>query len=380
MEIRIKKQTLLITAVIASFILIGVLLLKIYSLENPSTVSSANPQDINLWAVFLTGLLTGGLTCLAVQGGLLAATIAQREEEKLKERTKQSGNALPILAFLVTKLVAYTALGFLLGWFGSLFQLSLTAQIVMQVAVAIFMIGTALNILNVHPIFRYFVIQPPKSLTRIVRNQSKSRSLFAPALLGAFTVFIPCGTTQAMMALAIGSANPFLGAAVLFAFVLGTSPLFFILGYFATKLGDSLHQKFMKIAATALIILALFNLNNVLALTGSSLTLEGIFKQSPKIENNVSNVTPLQNVVIDIKEAGYSPNIVTVKAGTSVSFQIKNDGVYTCASAFTIPAFNYQKVIQAGKTETIALKMPEKPTQIPFMCSMGMYRGVIKVI
>jgi len=380
MEIKIKKQTLLITAVIASFILIGFLLLKIYSLENSSTAPSTNTQSINLWTIFLTGLLTGGLTCLAVQGGLLAATIAQREEEKLKEKTKQSGNALPILAFLVAKLVAYTALGFLLGWFGSLFQLSLTAQIVMQVAVAVFMIGTALNILNVHPIFRYFVIQPPKALTRIVRNQSKSKSLFAPALLGAFTVFIPCGTTQAMMALAIGSANPFLGAAVLFAFVLGTSPLFFILGYFATRLGDSLHQKFMKIAATALIILALFNLNNVLALTGSSWTVGDIFKQSPKIENNVSEVSPQQSVVIDIKEAGYSPNVVTVKAGTNVSFQIKNDGVYTCASAFTIPAFNYQKVVQAGKTEIIALKMPDKPTQIQFMCSMGMYRGVINVI
>jgi sulfite exporter TauE/SafE len=382
MRIKIRKQTLLIGALLTSVALIVYLLFKINSLDNPSgtIVIQQVPQSINLWAIFLTGLLTGGLTCLAVQGGLLAATIAQREEEKLKEKTKQSGNAVPILAFLVAKLTAYTALGFLLGWFGSLFQLSLTTQIIMQLAVAVFMIGTALNILNVHPIFRYFVIQPPKSLTRLVRNQSKSKGLFAPVLLGAFTVFIPCGTTQAMMALAIGSANPFLGAAVLFAFVLGTSPLFFAVGYFATKLGESLHQKFMKIAATALIILAIFNLNNVLALTGSSWTLENIFKQSSNVENNVTNVIPQQSVVIDIKDAGYNPNVVTVKAGTDVSFRIKNDGVYSCASAFTIPAFNYQKVIQAGETETIALKMPDQPTQIPFMCSMGMYRGVINVI
>lgn len=378
MEIRIKKETALISAAVILIALIGFLLIKSNVLKNPS--SGPTPENINLWAIFLTGLLTGGLTCLAVQGGLLAATIAQREEEKLKEKTKQSGNAVPILAFLGAKLVAYTALGFLLGWFGSLFQLSLTTQIIMQAVVAVFMIGTALNILNAHPIFRYFIIQPPKFLTRMVRNQSKSKSLFAPVLLGAFTVFIPCGTTQAMMALAIGSANPFLGAAVLFAFVLGTSPLFFILGYFATKLGDSLHQKFMKIAATALIILALFNLNNVLALSGSSWTLGDIFKQPTKVENNISNSTAQQNVVIDIQEAGYSPNVVTVNAGAIVSFKIRNDRVYTCASSFTIPYFHYQKVVQAGKTETIALKMPDKPTKIPFMCSMGMYRGVINVI
>ncbi len=381
MDIKIKKQTLLISVVCIAFALIVFLLLRINSLENPTTSASTTPSNINLWTIFLTGLITGGLTCLAVQGGLLAATIAQREEEKLKEKTKQSGNAFPILVFLVAKLIAYTALGFLLGWFGSLFQLSLTAQIVMQVAVAIFMIGTALNILNVHPIFRYFVVQPPKSFTRLVRNQSKSKSLFAPALLGAFTVFIPCGTTQAMMALAIGSGSPFLGAAVLFAFILGTSPLFFTLGYFATRLGESLHQKFMKVAALALIILAVFNLNNVLALTGSSWTLGNVFKQTEEVETNMSKApVAQQNIVISIKSNGYTPNVLTVKAGTSVSFKLENDGVYTCASSFTIPYFNYQKVVQAGKTETIALQMPDKPMQIPFMCSMGMYRGVINVI
>lgn len=375
MEIKIKKQTLFISVVSIATVIIGLFLLRFISVET----TSAN-SNINLWAIFLTGLITGGLTCLAVQGGLLAATIAQREEEKLKDKTKQSGNALPIFTFLVAKLVAYTAFGFLLGWFGSLFQLSLTAQIVMQVAVAIFMIGTALNILNVHPIFRYFIIQPPKSLTRIVRNQSKSKSLFAPALLGAFTVFIPCGTTQAMMALAIGSGSPLLGAAVLFAFILGTSPLFFTLGYFATQLGESLHQKFMKVAAFVLIILALFNLNNVLALTGSSWTLNNLMKQPETVRSNVSDTTVSENVVININDHGYTPNQITVKSGTSVSFKIQNDGAYTCASAFTIPYFNYQKVVQAGEAETISLKMPDSPTQIPFMCSMGMYRGIINVI
>ena len=76
---------------------------------------------MNLWAIFLTGLFAGALTCLAVQGGLLATSIAQRHEDKLKDDTKKNGNALPILSFLIAKLIAYTILGFLLGWFGSSF-------------------------------------------------------------------------------------------------------------------------------------------------------------------------------------------------------------------------------------------------------------------
>lgn len=341
---------------------------------------------MNLIPIFLTGLFTGGLTCLAVQGGLLAATIAQSEEERLKEKVTK-GSAVPILAFLVAKLGAYTLLGFFLGWFGSLFQLSLTTQIIMLVAVAIFMIGTALNILNVHPVFRYFVIQPPKALTRLVRNQSKNRSIFAPALLGAFTIFIPCGTTQAMMALAIGSGSPLLGAAVMFAFILGTSPLFFILGYFATKLGDALHQKFMKFAAYALILLAIFNLNSALALTGSNLTLDAIGMDFwctvsfCKDRTNVKGTTHITNeVTIEFNETFYSPSNLTVKAGLPVKLHLVNSGASGCIQAFTIPKLGIQKIVRVGTSDSIEFVAPSTPQQLSFMCGMGMYRGIIQVI
>jgi uncharacterized protein len=378
MKIKIKKETLLIGAVLISVGLIGILLLKINSLQNLGS-SLPSSSNINLWTIFLTGLLAGGLSCLAVQGGLLATTIAQREEEELKEKNKITGNALPLLAFLISKLIAYTFLGFLLGWLGSILQLSITLQIIMQLAVVIFMVGTAFSILDVHPIFRYFIIQPPKSLTKLVRNQSKNKSIFAPALLGALTVFIPCGITQAMMALSIGSGSPFLGAAILFAFVLGTSPLFFILGYFATKLGEAMNRKFMKVAAITLILLAIFNLNNILSLAGSTLTLNSLSQQSNTSKTVAADDKPSQNIIIDIEKSGYVPNQITVKAGTTVSFKVKNNGTYTCASALTIPSYNIQKVIQAGDVDTFSLKMPNKPTQIPFSCSMGMYRGVINV-
>lgn len=346
---------------------------------------------MNLWTVFLTGLFTGGLTCLAVQGGLLAATIAQREEEKLKAKAK-GGNALPILSFLGAKLVAYTIFGFLLGWVGSLFQLSLSTQVILQFAIVIFMVGTALNILDVHPIFRYFIIQPPRFLTRLIRKQSKSGDVFTPALLGAFTVFIPCGTTQAMMALAIASGNPLYGAAILFAFVLGTSPVFFILGYFATKLGDALHQKFMKFAAYAIILLAVFNFNNTLALTGSSFTLDSIWKgfwctvsfcdNSRVFATSAQTATGalVNEATINIETAGYSPNNLAVKAGSSVTLRLVNNGGGGCTQSFTIPKLGLQRVVPLGSSDTIQFTAPSKPTQLAFMCGMGMFRGVINVI
>src|SRR3712207_6508590 len=134
-------------------------------------------EGTSLFTVFITGLLAGGLSCMAVQGGLLTATLAQRQHEKLHTQANR-GNLLPVFFFLLAKLAAYTLLGFLLGWVGSVIQLSLQARIIIQLIVVLFMIGTALHLLNVHPVFRYFVIQPPRFLTRLVSRQSKRHDIF----------------------------------------------------------------------------------------------------------------------------------------------------------------------------------------------------------
>lgn len=341
--------------------------------------------NVNLITIFLTGLFAGALTCLAVQGGLLAATIAQREQERLEDKAK-GGNALPILSFLITKLVAYTLLGFLLGYLGSFFTLSITFQTLLQFGVGIFMIGTALNLLDVHPIFRYFVIQPPKFLTRLVRKETKSKNIFAPAILGAFTIFIPCGTTQAMMALAIASGSPFLGAAILFAFVLGTSPLFFILGYLATRLGEIFQKRVLRFAAFAIIMLAVFNLNNAAALAGVNINilkpLSGVYCIFAVCDNSRVGVAEAanNNVNINIESSGYNPSAITVKAGLPVTINLKNTGGGGCTQAFTIPSLGIQKIVPIGSSDVVSFTAPKTPMQLPFMCSMGMYRGVINVI
>lgn len=345
-------------------------------------------QNTSILTLFFTGLLTGGLTCMAVQGGLLATTIAQHGQTKHEDKTKKSGHALPIFIFLLAKLIAYTILGFLLGLLGSFFKLSIASQIVLQLAVAIFMIGTALNLLNVHPFFRYFIIQPPKFLTRLVRKQSKSDAMFAPGILGAFTIFIPCGTTQAVMALAIAAGNPFLGAGMLFAFILGTSPVFFLLGYFVTKLGEKIHTNFLKVAAFAIIALAIFNLNNTIKLAGLPFSLDSLvtnvvctvsFCSTTGTTTN-KDVPTNNNPTITIGSAGYAPNVLYVKAGQPVTIHLINSTGANCDQAFTIPSLNIQKVVPLGTSGTVSFIAPTTPTKIAFMCSMGMYQGTITVL
>lgn len=338
-------------------------------------------------SIFITGLFAGGLSCLAVQGGLLASSIAQQESDTLKEEALK-GHALPILAFLTVRLIAYSALGLLLGTLGSVVQLSLTARVMMQTLATIFMIGTALNLLNVHPIFRYFILQPPKFLTRLVRNQSKSKAVFGPAILGAMTVLIPCGTTQAMMAYAISSGSPVMGAVIMFTFILGTSPLFFLLGYAAKRLTGTLNITFNRVAAAAILFIALYNLNGAIALSGNRYTFEYIAHNiscTISFCNDSSSGPigePVTTASILFTTRGYNtdPRAITIKAGSEVTLNLINRDGQGCIQGFTMPTLNIQRTVRVGESDTIIFIAPSTPGVLPFMCSMGMYRGVIHVI
>lgn len=331
---------------------------------------------MNLWAIFITGLTVGGLTCLAVQGGLLASVIASQENDQ------SSGNKYRSLvataAFLVTKLLAYATLGFILGTFGGAINVSSQVQTVMQLVAGIYMLAVAGNLLNIHPIFRYAIISPPRFLTRLVRNQSKSKDIFAPAILGAMTIFIPCGTTLAMEVLAISSASGLLGGAIMTAFVLGTIPLFTGIGVVTTILGETYKSRFLKLAAVLLIYLAVTSIYGAMVALGFNLSFSSGAKAATG-EKLYSSRQDLQNIEIFITSSGYSPNYVTVKEGQPVVIRLTSKDAFSCASAFRIPSLGISRNLQPNETTTISFT-PTGKGRIPFSCSMGMYRGVIEVI
>ena len=154
---------------------------------------------MDLLVIFLTGLTTGGISCLAMQMGLLTAALTQSNST--------SNRYSAITLFLGVKVVAYTIVGAFLGILGSVLVPSLNAQLLLQFIAALYMLVTALNLLKVHPIFRYFVIQPPKFVGKLLKNSKKTESMFTPALLGSLTVLVPCGVTQAMMLVAVSTSN-----------------------------------------------------------------------------------------------------------------------------------------------------------------------------
>lgn len=327
---------------------------------------------MNLWVIFLTGLTVGGLSCLAVQGGLLASVIAEREKEDPQSGVKHSMYATGV--FLLAKLAAYIILGFLLGAFGGAINIGGQLQIYMQLAAGIYMVAVALNLLNIHPIVRYVIIQPPRFLTRLVKNQSKSKDIFAPGLLGAMTVFIPCGTTLAMEALAISSASALSGVLIMAAFILGTMPLFFGIGLITSFLGEAFKSKFLKLAAVGVIYLGVTSIGGAFTALGVSVPVS-----IDLAGNNQNDLATTQDAQINITLNGYEPNFIRVKKGLPVNLTLKSNSAYGCASAFRIPSLGISKNLGQNDTQLITFT-PTDAGKITFSCSMGMYRGVIEVI
>ncbi len=345
---------------------------------------------------FITGLTTGGLSCLAVQGGLLASSLANQIERDLLNappapikkgkrpaRPTRPSTALPILLFLAAKLVAYTLLGFLLGWLGSFLTFDPITRAVLMVAIALFMVGNGLRMLNVHPFFRNFVIEPPKFITRAIRKTAKGTDTAtplrgagqAPLFLGALTVFIPCGVTQTIMAAALGLGDPLSAALLMFAFTLGTSPVFFLVAYFTTQIGASLEKHFMRFVAIVILFLGLVTFDNALNLLGMpSVTSLLTTQQAPA----PSSAEASDNLTLRAENRGYNPARLAAQADVPVTLNIVTDNTTSCARDFVIPAIKYYILLPVTGAEIVQIPPQPAGTTMRFTCSMGMYTGLIE--
>jgi len=379
---------------------IAVVMIVFQSDSNSVNIANDSGTMSQLIVAFVTGLTTGGLSCLAVQGGLLASSLAHQIEqdylekaphaERKKQRGKKtqvqprSSSALPILLFLVAKIVAYTLLGALLGLLGSYLTLSPMTRAVLMILIGIFMLGNALRMFNIHPIFRYFSIEPPKFITRYVRRTAKGTDTFTPLFLGALTVFIPCGVTQAMMAAALGTSSMAMGAALMFAFTLGTSPVFFIVAYLTTELGARLEKFFMRFVAVVVLILGLVTVNSGLNILGSPLSFQNLTRNLLPSNSGPATVAQVPQasaaegeVVLYVQNEGYFPRTLSAPAGKDFTLNLVTDQTYSCSRDFVIPALDYYELLPDTGTVQVNIPAQEKGSTLFFTCSMGMYTGQI---
>lgn len=329
---------------------------------------------LSMGGIFLIGLVAGTSSCLAVTGGLLLALAAKHNELHRAETPAQKFK--PLLHFNVGRLISYFVLGGLVGMLGQSITLTTRMTGYMNVLVAVVMLYLALSILGIIP-KGSFPIKPPKKVSRWIAGLSESNHPAAPLLLGALTFFLPCGFTQSLQLAALASGDFTTGAAIMFVFAVGTLPALLGISAVSSTAKGKFITMFLRFSGTLVLVLALYNVNSGLALSGFDIgrAISGQNEPAgpaPIINNN------MQEVPMKVTAYSYEPPNLTIKAGVPVRWIIDGTEAIGCTSVITIPSLNISQPLHAGEN-IIEFTAPQSGT-LAFMCSMGMVRGAFNIL
>jgi sulfite exporter TauE/SafE/copper chaperone CopZ len=330
---------------------------------------------LSIGGIFVIGLVAGTSSCLAVSGGLLLALAAKHNAIHRAETPAEKFK--PLLQFNIGRLISYFMLGGLVGVLGQSITLSTRMTGYMNIVVALVMLYLALSILG---FIRKgsFPIRPPKKFAHWIAGLSDSNHPAAPFALGALTFFLPCGFTQSLQLAALASGTFATGALIMSVFALGTLPaLLGISAISSTAKGTSLNV-FLRFSGTLVLVLALFNLSNGLALSGFDLSRAFADNTEQTASAPVINNGAVQEVSLKVTPSGYVPSALTIKAGVPVRWTVDGSQAFGCTTIMTIPSMNITKSL--GKGSNIIEFTATQPGPLPFMCSMGMVRGSFTVI
>jgi sulfite exporter TauE/SafE len=344
---------------------------------------------MSLWAVLVTGLLAGGASCAAVQGGLLAGVVARRRQPRPVMAGGGGGvpapvpaDAAPVAGFLIGKLVSHAALGAALGLVGDAAQLGFRTRAALQIAAGVVMLVLAADLLGVVSV-RRLLPHPPPSWGRLVRRSGRVGGVFGPAALGAATVLIPCGVTLSMEFLAVASGSPLSGAAIMATFVVGTSPLFAAIGYAARRSTEVLRGRLAILAGAAVLVAGVLAIDAGLTLGGSSVSLSSAWRSlrggdagAPVAAGPVV-ADGTQRITITVRPRGYSPARVAARAGVPTTLVLHSDGADGCTSAIVFPTLGVERILPEDG-DTVIDVGSLRAGRHRYTCAMGMYSGTIE--
>ena len=349
---------------------------------------------MSLWAVLLTGLFAGGASCAAVQGGLLAGMVARRRPDPAPTPGTLRGHpsalsrnslddVVPVGGFLAGKFVSHVALGAALGALGGAVELGFRTRALLQIAAGLAMVVLAADLLGVGAV-RRVVPRPPAAWGRLVRRSGRFGGALAPGLLGMATVLIPCGVTLSMEFLALASGSPLSGAAVMAAFVVGTTPLFAALGYAARRSTAALRGRLAVLAGAAVLVAGLVSINSGLTLRGSSFTAASIWRSlggggaAGPAAAAVTDGDGVQRLTITVRPRSYSPSRLSARAGVPTELVLRSVRATGCTSAFVFPSLGIERILP-DDGDTVIPVGALRPGRHEFTCAMGMYGGTIEV-
>lgn len=323
-----------------------------------------NSSNSGVAVALLVGLVAGVSTCMALIGGLVLG-LAARHAERHPEATALQ-KFRPHIYFNIGRILGFAVLGGLIGLIGQVFKVSSNFLGLLTVLIGFVMIFFGLKLIEIFPALRDKNITLPSGIARLfgLNREVKEYSHKSAIVAGALTFFLPCGFTQTMQLYAVSTGSFWQGLAIMGLFAIGTAPGLLGIGGLTSVFKGRKARIFFMTAGLTVILLGLVNITNGSRLFG---------RRIDNKETAIGVDKKVQEVRMTQLRTGYSPNVFTVKKGQPVKWIIKSTTSLSCAAYLVVPKYGISKSLKTG--ENIITFTPTEIGEIPFSCSMGMYRG-----
>ena len=237
-------------------IIILYIVLDEFGILNLLVPSQLADGGMGYWMLFVIGLLTS-VHCIAMCGGInLSQCLPTGESD---ECDKKGTAFLPAIFYNLGRVISYTVIGFLLGLIGRLIGGGMSVGIptvlqgILKIIAGVLMVVMGINMLGIFTWLRRCNPRIPNFIAKKI-GVKKSKAT-RPLVVGLLNGLMPCGPLQSMQILALGSANPFVGALSMLLFSLGTVPLMLGVGSLVSALGKRFTRVVMNIGAVLVTVL-----------------------------------------------------------------------------------------------------------------------------
>ncbi|MBU0625515.1 sulfite exporter TauE/SafE family protein [Patescibacteria group bacterium] len=323
-----------------------------------------------LAAVFIIGLIAAFSSCSAVVSGLITAVAASAASSdqplSFVQRVK------PHLLFNLGRIGGFALFGSLIGLLGKMLGLSPFANGIFLLVVAIMMVGIGLNLMGAFPGGSLFGIS--KLVAGFIDGRTGAGRAMTTMLLGALTFFLPCGFTQSMQLFAVSTGSPFQGALIMFVFSLGTAPALLGLGIAASVARGRLLKVMSTVIGVFVIAIGYSNIASAATLLNTRGSNQQPVKQIEVRTENGEQVIQMEVT----SRLEYAPDILYVRVGVPVRWEIYGDARMGCASSLVLREFGIRTFLNPG-FNTVKFT-PNRSGTFRFTCSMGMTQGTMIVL
>lgn len=359
-----------------AWIIMGLWLAKSFGLLEFSFSDLGDNKGVT---ALLVGITAGFSTCMALVGGLILGLSARYAEKHQSATAAQKFR--PHLFFNLGRIITFFTLGGVVGLFGSFFKLNSSIMGLLTIGIGLVMLILGFQLTELFPKLANKGITLPAGLAKLFginQHKQKEYSHKNAMLLGALTFFLPCGFTQAMQLVAIGSGSFVTGSIVMGLFAIGTAPGLLGVGGLASIVKGKFAKVFFRFAGALVVLLALYNISNGFNLTGFKLSLPNWQPSSVVSAPIDKNATILKTVFTPSRSSqDISPNTFNVEVGKSyvLSIEAKGDG-RGCMSTIIIPGVYDTPMLITKGMLTLPFKINKAGTY-NITCAMGIVRGTI---